>query len=123
MHAPSHTRSWSEVRQFYQELVQRHGWPLESMLELVELLEKSSYAGGMFPFTSHESLHIGRVPNFARGDNELEIQFNPSNKSFVFTYWQRADDLHPWTTACEESEWRYTLERVLHKRLRWFHVG
>jgi hypothetical protein len=123
MRLTARTLPWPEVRRFYEELAQDHGWPFEEMAKLVSYLEASPYAGALFPYTSHEVLHISRTSNPTIGDGDLQIEFNPSNRTFIFTYRQSPEEPQPWSRACEESEWKHTLHRILHKRLRWFHEG
>lgn len=115
------TRPWPQTVSFYDDLVHNHGWRIEPMLALVQYLATSPYAAGLFAYTSHDKLCIGRVADFTAGDNELQIQFNPTTQSFVFTYVQRPDDFAPWSRHCSEEEWQPVLVRILQKRLGWFH--
>jgi hypothetical protein len=115
------TLPWPEVEQFYRDLINKHAWPINPMLELVRFLASSAYSNFLFPSTSHDILCIGRVANFTPGDNELQIQFDGSAQRFRFVYRQRLDDTAPWSRECQASEWHPVLERLLQKRLRWFH--
>jgi hypothetical protein len=115
--------SWEEVRDFYADLARRPGWKIAPLVELVEFLSASPYAIGLFPYTSHADLHIGRVRNFACGDNDLSVTYNQRANTFTFTYQQREDDLHPWSVECAATEGKDRLTHLLHKRLRWFHEG
>ena len=117
------THSWQNVVKHYDDLVNQHAWPFNPMLDLVRFLASSPYAPSLFPRTSHDLLRIGRVRDFTPGDNELQIKFDGLTQRFCFTYTQRTDDLHPWSRECEASQWREVLERLFHKRLRWFHEG
>jgi hypothetical protein len=114
---------WDEVRSFYKDLAQKPGWRIEPLVDLVGFLAESPYARGLFPYTSHADLHIGRVRNFACGDNELKIVYNQENEAFIFTYQQRKDDLNPWSVQTTATEGKRKLLHLLHKRLRWFHEG
>ncbi|WP_457282167.1 hypothetical protein [Polaromonas sp. P5_D5] len=117
------TCTWTEVERFYERLVSDSAWPFVPMLELVRFIASSTYANGLFPATSHEVLLIGRVANFVRHDNELQVAFNAAAQTFSFTYSQRPDETDPWSRSCGVAEGRATFERLLHKRLRWFHEG
>jgi len=66
---------------------------------------------------------LGRAANFQRGDNELQVRFDGTDRSFLFTYTQRPDESQPWSRRCDAPEGVATFERLLHKRLRWFHEG
>jgi hypothetical protein len=117
------TSAWAEVEHFYERLVNESAWPFASMLELVRFVASSPYASALFPATSHEVLLLGRVANFVRGDSELQVKFDGTSQTFLFTYTQRPDELKPWSRSCNAGEGLATFERVLHKRLRWFHEG
>ncbi len=91
------------------------------MLALVEFLAVSPYASGLFAYTSHDKLCLGRVLDFDAGDGELQIQFAPLTQSFNFTYLQSQADFSPWSRDCQAEEWQPVLERILQKRLGWFH--
>lgn len=115
------TLPWPDVVSFYGELVHAHSWHIEPMLELVQFVAGSPYAPGLFPYTSHDRLCLGRTADFTAGDGELQIQFNPGAQSFTFTYCQSPADSSPWSRKCSAEEWRPVLERILQKRLGWFH--
>jgi len=115
--------SWPEAVGFYRALVEENASQFQPMLSLVEFLASSRYAASLFPCASHEALLIGRVANFAAGDNELQIQFDGKLQRFKFTYVRSPDDLNPGSRECEAAEWRPVLERLFHKRLQWFHEG
>ena len=117
------SHSWQEIRGFYEEFAQEPDWQIEPMIELVRFISESPYASGLFPYTSHTDLHIGRASGFACGDSELTIVYDQNEKTFKFTYQQREDDVKPWSTECGAEDGRKKLEHILHKRLRWFHEG
>ena len=117
------TRAWPEIVAQYRALVEVSRWPFGPMAALVEHLAGSRYAASLFPCTSHEILLLGRVPDFESGDGELQVLFDGARQRFTFTYVQRSDDRDPWSRECEASEWPRVLERILHKRLQWFHEG
>ncbi len=123
VHLRFSTKSWPAITSFYRGLIDQHGWKIEPMLDLVEYVSRSPYATSLFAATSHDQLHIGRVQDFVCGDNDLTVAFDPNTRQFLFSFQQREDDLHPWSTNCAEGEWQQSFQRVLHKRLRWFHEG
>jgi hypothetical protein len=116
------TQAWPEIVGRYEELVEE-GAQLEPMLSLVRFLASPRYGRSLFACTSGETLLVGRVPNFHPGEGELQIQFNGDAQQFSFTYQQRPDEVNPWSRECAAGEWRRVLERLLHKRLQWFHEG
>jgi hypothetical protein len=113
--------SWEEVRGFYEHLAQKPDWKIEPLVNLVKYLAASQHAGGLFPHTSHADLHIGRVRNFACGDNEVTVAYSQETETFKFTFQQRMDDLNPWSVQCGASDGKSKFMHLLHKRLRWFH--
>jgi hypothetical protein len=120
---PIRTSRWPEIEGFYERLVSGSAWPFEPMCDFVKFVAASQYARGLFPATSHEVLLLGRVANFQRGDNELQVRFDGTSQTFLFTYTQRPGETEPWSCQCGASEGVVTFERLLHKRLRWFHEG
>jgi hypothetical protein len=115
------SQPWPAIHAFYADLARKPGWEIEPMVDLVRFIQKSPYAHGLFPYTSPADLHVGRVANFACGDNELTIVYDMKAKTFKFTYRQREDDLQPWSTECSFSDAQNKLIHVLQKRLHWFH--
>jgi hypothetical protein len=115
------TLPWSEVVTFYSGLVKANTWRIEPMLALVQFLANSQYAPGLFAYTSHDKLCLGRVVDFVAGDSELQIQFNSQTQSFTFTYLQSPADISPWSSSCLPDEWRPAIEHILQNRLGWFH--
>ena len=91
------------------------------MLALVQFLAAPPYASSLFAYTSHDKLCLSRVANFIFHDSELQIQFNPRVQRFTFAYIQSPSDWFPWSQTCLPDEWRPVLERILQKRLGWFH--
>ncbi len=79
------SQPWPDIRAFYADLARERHWQIEPMLDLVQFIEKSPYASGLFPYTSHADLHVGRVADFACGDNELTIVYDTKAKKFKFT--------------------------------------
>src|SRR5689334_17395437 len=117
------TAAWAEVVAQYRAFVGVSHWPFEPMVALVEYLAGSRYSTSLFACISHETLLLGRVPNFESGDAELQVLFDGAKQEFKFTYVQRPDDANPWFRECAAADWPHVLERILHKRLQWFHEG
>jgi hypothetical protein len=93
------------------------------MLDLVRFIAGSPHASGLFPVPAPGVLRIGRVRNFPAGDNELRISFDSGKQEFLFVFRQRPDQAAPWSRTCAAGEARQAYERLLHKKLRWFHEG
>jgi hypothetical protein len=120
---PRATRNWPEIVDQYRVLVEEKHSQVQPMLALVEFLAASRYASSLSPSTSRETFLIARVPNFGAEESELRIHFDSDTQEFTFTCAQRPDDPSPWTRDCAAAEWPRVLERILHKRLQWFHEG
>ena len=114
-------RPWPEIVEYYRNLVEDHGWPIEPMLELVRRIEVSPYSSGLVAYTSHATLAVAQSPkNFWRGP-ELRIECDHlESKSFRFTFIERVDVEDPWTRTADADEGFEVLERFLLKRARWF---
>jgi hypothetical protein len=117
------TSSWHEIAAFYRELIDERSLPFRPMLDLVEFLASPRYGRSLFPCMSGDILLVGRALDFKPEDGELQIRFDGNQQTFKFTYMHRPGELDPWSRDCEASEWRRVLERLLHKRLQWFHEG
>ncbi len=118
-----HTTSWAHIERFYEGLVNDGGRPLRPMLDLVRSIAASPYAAGLHPVNVLDALLIGPVADFARGDKEIRITFDDADQTFLFTYTQRPGETEPWSRVCDAASGRATFDRLLHKRLRWFHEG
>jgi hypothetical protein len=117
------TLQWPQVRTHYEDRVAADGRSFEPMLSLVRFLASSRYASALFPCPSDDVLRIGKAPDFTAGDNEIRIRFLAGSQQFEFSFFQRPDEMHPWSRECGASEWQPVLLRLLHKRLQWFHEG
>jgi len=106
--------------QTWQEVERLHEGP---MLDLARFLASSRYASALFPRAAPDVLHISRRRDASDGDDELKIAFDRALQRFMFTYSQRPGDPKPWSRDCGATEWQAVLERILHKRLDWFHEG
>ncbi|HSV82402.1 MAG TPA: hypothetical protein VLK85_24680 [Ramlibacter sp.] len=115
-------RSWPDIVARYQALARTPGRALVPMRELVEFLAASRYARTLVPATEQEVLRIGRTADGAAAREELRIRFDESAQQFEFTH-LRPDASAAWSRECGADEWRPVLERLLHKRLQWFHEG
>lgn len=89
------------------------------MCALVSFLARSPYAPGLFPSLSHDELCLGRVRDFADGEGELRVRFDPRVQRFAFTCLQ-ALGAKRWQGHCAAQGVEPHVERLLQKRLRWF---
>lgn len=114
-------RPWSNVVQYYQNLVPDHGWNIEPMIQLVKQIEASGFAAGLFPYTSMFTLCIAHRHTPRMHQEELRITFSPAENRFHFEYWsQPLVKPGPWKRTCGAEDGFATLERILLKRVRWF---
>lgn len=117
------TMPWPDAVAFYAWLAADRGCAFDPMKELVHFIASSRYAHGMFASISDKTLCIGRTPNFVSGNDELRIHFDEAAQIFTFVHAQRHGEKFPWSLPCPAMEWQSTFERIVHKRLRWFHEG
>lgn len=109
---------WPEVTRFYQDLA-----GMEPMLALVQYLAASRYARALHAHPAPDALALARTPDALPGVQQLRIAFDARTRRFTFSYLERPGEPNPWSRDCDAAEWRPVLERVLHKKLQWFHEG
>lgn len=103
-------------------IAQLHGVP-GPMLALARFIAGSPHASGLFPAIAGNVLWIGRTPDFAHGEGQLQIDFDMPAQEFTFTYVPRSGEQRGWSRSCPADEGIAAFERILHKRLRWLHEG
>jgi hypothetical protein len=111
------SRSWSEITEFYRNLVENHGWDMSPMLSLVEEIATSAYIHGIQATTSHATLCIWQYPEIEFDKNTIRIDFD--NGHFIFRYRESPYASKEWRKVCEREEGFITFEYVISK-LRWF---
>jgi hypothetical protein len=55
---------WKANLEFYQELVTKHKWQQEPMIELIHYFDKVGICEKYFPSNSHESLGLSTADNY-----------------------------------------------------------
>ncbi|HZY17538.1 MAG TPA: hypothetical protein VFE82_03605 [Ramlibacter sp.] len=115
--------AWSDTVAFYSSAVRENGPSLQPMATLVEFLAASRYARSLFPRIAGDALFIGRTPGVVAGQGELQIRLDAARQQLRFTHVQRVDEVEPWSRECAAHEGCFVLERLLHRRLQWFHEG
>ena len=112
------TQSWSKIRERYAEKV-GYGLPYQGMLRLVEQIEQSKFANGLFAWTSMHDLCIVQTPvSFPYYGPCLRISPR-DNGTIEFRYID---------TYVKENQWHrvvhadFAFERLVHftEQLHWF---
>jgi hypothetical protein len=116
-------RTWPDVIRFCEDIIDEPKRSYAPMLELVQFLARAPYASGLFPRIAGGALCVGKSAVFTPDDDELQVSFDEAGQMFTFRHLQRGNAQEPWSRSCAASEWRGVLERIVHKRLRWFHEG
>lgn len=111
------SRSWSALTKFYRDLVEKYGWDVQPMLQLVEAIAASHYAQGLYGITSHSTLCLSQHAEFEFDRNMLRVEFE--NGRFYFRYIETPYSLKEWKKECAPDEGFATFEHVL-KKLKWF---
>lgn len=110
------TYSWESNKKFYEELEPSTG--LAPMIELVSAIEKSSYANGIYAFTSHAILCIGQHRELEERHARLHILPLP-NKDFVIFKYKPDNSLEfTWEKEVSSKLIVQEFERFL-KELKW----
>jgi hypothetical protein len=79
---------WQAATDFYQNLIDKHGWNQEPMLELVQWLSASEYANWFYPSTSHQYLCISPVATYPERCEApiISVVYDSHHKHFVINY-------------------------------------
>jgi hypothetical protein len=115
----SRTEPWDAVEAHFARLASFPGPDSAPMRRLVAMLARSPCAAALFPCTSMFDLRIGRVADFADGDGELRVRFDPLRQRFHFEYFPSPRS-KPWTARCEATRIDDYVPWLLQRRLRWF---
>ncbi|RYY92415.1 MAG: hypothetical protein EOO24_29125 [Comamonadaceae bacterium] len=94
--------------------------PLE---ELRQFLAAPRYARSLVLRMEDGTLVVTKGPASSNAGGELRIRCDGGTRQVTFTLATTPGDPAPWTRVCDADEARRVLERVLHKRLDWFHEG
>jgi hypothetical protein len=112
-------RPWSEIKEFYQEFVEA-GHRLEGMVHLVEQIEASRYATGLFALTSMHDLCITQVPSFSMRFDEPYLRVSPHfDGTVTFRYVDTHIENKQWHRVVKDEEAFSRLERFI-DQLHWF---
>lgn len=106
--------TWPKKVDFYR----RFGPHYEPMLRLVEQIASSPYAAGTHPITSHLKLMVSQTRVWDFKIDLLEIEYNPQDKLFTFTFWERPRH-EPWVTQCSSEDGFLRFEKCMTAK-RWF---
>jgi hypothetical protein len=110
--------SWAEVKEFYQSLADQHP-RLSPMLRLVEAVESSRYASGLYPWTSMADLCVQQVPSGKPYDGPF-LRISPRSDSTVeFRYIDTGVESRQWHRVVEADHAFARLERFI-EQLHWF---
>ena len=108
-------RPWSEIRSYYEQL----GAPLQGMLRLVEQIEGSRYANGIYGETSVCDLRITQLPQSAYRDGPY-LRISPQADGMLeFRYIDTYVRNGQWFRRIKQDEGFSRLERFF-DQLRWF---
>lgn len=105
---------WNEIEVFYHTLVFEHGWPIASMLQMVEMIANSDYAKLLYGATSHEVLLVSATPEFAYNRDMLRIE--PFAEKLVFKYHESPHRDAAMVRECKGAEGFTVFERMVRMR-------
>jgi len=111
-------RSWEEIRETYQGFVES-GLELKPMLKLVESIQKSPYADGLYAWTSMHDLCIVQSPVTYPYDGPY-LRISPQfNGKVEFRYIDTHVESKQWHRTESEDELFPRLEGFINQ-LHWF---
>src|SRR5882672_12894329 len=117
-------RPWATIRSFYADLVSSSrlvecGLPVNSMLELVQAIEVTHYASGLFAWTSMFDLCIVQTPVSYPYDGPL-LRITPVSEDRIeFRYLDTLDKAKQWHRTVGADQALPRLIKFL-DQLRWF---
>jgi hypothetical protein len=103
--------TWPQVIEWYREVIAKHHWQFDTMLNLVERIARSPAASTLFPTLSMGRLLITDNSTFYWDDNVLIISYDQSSREFEFEH--RTLARHNDRKICGESEVVQTLDLFL----------
>jgi hypothetical protein len=79
---------WKEIPAFYRDLIERHHWKQQPILELVERLAGQAVTKDLFPSTSHEALGLSRFEFYEErlAAPMVYIRYDGGREIFEITY-------------------------------------
>jgi hypothetical protein len=111
-------KTWKDIETFYQELV-TNGLPLHGMVRLVEQIEESPYAGGLYGETSMHDLCLTQIASSAYPDGP-HLRISPRfDGTIEFRYIDTYVREKQWHRVVKEGD---AFSRLVHfiDQLRWF---
>ena len=106
--------SWESVLAGFSDLA-RDNPVFVPMNAAVEQIAHSSYASGLFPVKSMQSLHLYQHERFEPYDEQLHLDCEEG--AFVVRYLSGGDPRYPWTKRGPDA--LALLDRAIH-HVRWF---
>ena len=86
---------WKENIEYYREMIDRHKWDQEPMVNLIVKLEKAGLCKLFYPSNSHESLVLSIYGSFNEriANPRVLITYKSLSKSFTIAYRNKYDDI------------------------------
>jgi hypothetical protein len=112
------SRPWSDIQEFYRDLVCERGFEeLRPLLDFVERLSSSRYAAGLFGATSHTDLLLAQTEKF-RWDRE-SLRISCRGAAFTFTFVETVSAA-PWVRQYPADRGFSAFENFVVKLKHWF---
>jgi hypothetical protein len=109
-------RTWSEIKSDYEKFQS----PLKGMVELVERLETSRYASGVWAWTSMTDLCLAQMPIIDDPYSAPYLKISPHlNGNVEFRYLDTHVGSRQWHRVVSEAEAFSRLEKFF-EQLHWF---
>lgn len=79
---------WANLVGFYRQLIDKHGWRQQPMLEFASWLAASRHSQNLFPSTSHEALGLATVQTYEERLRQpvVYIVYSAHDEQFVVHY-------------------------------------
>ena len=112
------TKAWTEILVFYKGLKDKYQYNIQPMIDLVSVINQSSYSSGIYAYTSHSVLCIGQHQQLSESNALLKIYYRPDCKKFTFEYKGDMTSKFSWSKSFHQNNVIKEFEFFL-KELKW----
>ena len=106
-------KDWSEILNYYENLVSQHGWEISPMVSFASQMASSSYAKAVYAYTSMATLCIGQHRELEEENALLRIEYQPRTKTADFSYKGDKTTEYTWRKSVDDSQIFTEFERFL----------
>ena len=115
----STAQNWNQLTEFFRDLVIRHGWRLDAMVQLTQTISTSRYAAGLCATTSHASLLVAQnEESLSRRIDTLRVEC--AGETIHFEFREAAGGPVVWSKRSNAAKAFDVLEHFLRDVKHWW---